>query len=195
MSGTYQTDQEAFWSGEFGNEYINRNNSEQLLASNLNYFSKILEGCSSIGSILELGANIGMNLRALKALLPSAKISAVEINEAAYKELITLGNVKGYHQSIFDFSPSEQYDFVFVKGVLIHLNPDMLHQAYEKLYASSRNYVCIGEYYNPVPVTLSYRGHSDRLFKRDFAGEFMESYPDMELIKYGFAYRKDPLYP
>ena len=195
MSQLYKTAQEQFWSGEFGNDYINRNKSDQLLASNVNYFSKILEGCSAIENVLELGANIGMNMKALKILLPSAHLNGVEINEAAYKELISIDNVKGFHQSIFDFATDDLFDFVFIKGVLIHLNPDMLHIAYEKLYSSSRKYICIGEYYNPVPVALNYRGHSDKLYKRDFAGEFMDQYPDVELVKYGFAYHKDPLFP
>ena len=38
----FETDQEAFWAGNFGTEYIARNNSQQLLAANLNLFSKAL---------------------------------------------------------------------------------------------------------------------------------------------------------
>lgn len=33
----YKTEQEAFWAGDFGTEYIGRNDSDQLLASNLNF--------------------------------------------------------------------------------------------------------------------------------------------------------------
>ena len=58
-----------------------------------------------------------------------------------------------------------------------------------------KKYICIAEYYNPSPVALSYRGHSDKLFKRDFAGEFMKQFPDVELVQYGFAYRSDPNFP
>lgn len=195
MNNNYKTSQEQFWSGEFGNAYIDRNKSDQLLASNMHYFAQVLDGCSQIESVLELGANIGMNMKALSVLLPFARLNGVEINESAFQKLIAIDKVKGYHQSIFDFKAEELHDFVFIKGVLIHLNPDMLHVAYEKLYASSKKYICIGEYYNPVPVALNYRGHDDKLFKRDFAGEFMEQFPDVELVKYGFAYRKDPLFP
>lgn len=31
----YKTEQEKFWSGEFGNKYIDRNVSAEMLASNL----------------------------------------------------------------------------------------------------------------------------------------------------------------
>ena len=33
---TFKTEQEKFWAGDFGNQYIGRNNSAQLLGSNLN---------------------------------------------------------------------------------------------------------------------------------------------------------------
>lgn len=38
----YKTEQENFWAGEFGEEYIQRNKGAQLLASNLSFFSKAL---------------------------------------------------------------------------------------------------------------------------------------------------------
>lgn len=195
MSKIFKTDQEEFWSGEFGNAYNERNKSDQLLASNMHFFSDILKHCTSINAVLELGANVGMNIKALKLLLPFTKFSGVEINQAAYETLITIDGVQGYHQSIFDFNPNEVYDFVFIKGVLIHINPEMLKLAYQKLYISSKKYICIAEYYNPTPVALNYRGHNNKLFKRDFAGEFMTQFPDVELIKYGFSYYGDRLFP
>jgi spore coat polysaccharide biosynthesis protein SpsF len=51
------------------------------------------------------------------------------------------------------------------------------------------------EYYNPSPVSIPYRGHTNKLFKRDFAGELMDRYPDLQLIDYGFVYRRDPSFP
>lgn len=195
MDNKVKTKQEEFWAGEFGDSYFERNMSDQLLASNLNYFSKILDGCSQIESVLELGANIGMNMKALKLLLPAARLAGVEINQRAFEKLVSIDGVEGYLQSIYEFVPQRKFDFVFIKGVLIHLDPSMLSVAYEKLFVSSHKYICIGEYYNPSPVALTYRGHEGKLFKRDFAGEFQQQYPDVELIKYGFAYRKDPLFP
>lgn len=76
-------------------------------------------------------------------------------------------------------------------GVLIHINPDMLGQAYEHLYNAANKYVLINEYYNPSPVEVTYRGHEARLFKRDFAGEMMDRY-DLTLVDYGFTYHRDP---
>lgn len=195
MNSPFKTTQEEFWSGQFGDAYIDRNKSEQLMASNLSYWSEILKNIGKVENILELGANVGMNLKALRLLLPNASMAGVEINKGAFDLLASLGYVQSYHQSLFEFETDKKFDFVFVKGVLIHINPEMLSVAYEKLYMSSDKFICIGEYYNPSPVTLSYRGHDDKLFKRDFAGEFMQQYPDVELVKYGFCYRHDPIFP
>ena len=97
-------------------------------------------------------------------------------------------------QSLFD-SEESGYDFVFTCGVLIHLNPDMLPLAYQKIYNASSRYICLAEYYNPTPVSIPYRGHEERLYKRDFAGEFLDAFTDVRLIDYGFIWRRDPLYP
>jgi spore coat polysaccharide biosynthesis protein SpsF len=40
-------------------------------------------------------------------------------------------------------------------------------------------------------VEIPYRGHSGKLFKRDFAGEILDAYSDLNLIDYGFAYHRD----
>ncbi|EMY69566.1 pseudaminic acid biosynthesis-associated methylase [Leptospira vanthielii] len=192
----FQTSQEEFWAGEFGKDYIERNQSDQLLASNLCFFSKILENTAALASCIEFGANIGMNLRALKLLQPSIQQYGIEINSVAtgiLRKLIGSENV--FEGSIFDYSPKEKYDLAFIKGVLIHINPEMLPSVYQKIYDSSNRYILIAEYYNPSPVSIPYRGHEDRLFKRDFAGEMLSKFDNLELRDYGFAYKKDPLFP
>lgn len=192
----YKTEQEAFWAGEFGTEYISRNQGDALLASNLDFFAKALRAAHRVRSCIEFGANIGMNLKALKLLYPSQEQHGIEINADAAAELarlITPGNV--YLSSILDFQPLRTWDLVLVKGVLIHVNPDCLPVIYEKLMSTSNRYLLVAEYYNPSPVAIPYRGHSDRLFKRDFAGEIMDLYPQVHLIDYGFVYRRDPDHP
>lgn len=193
---TYKTEQEAFWAGDFGTEYIDRNKSDALLASNLDFFARSLRQARRPSSCIEFGANIGMNLRALKLLYPGQQQFGIEINlEAARQlgEVIPPANVA--RQSILDYAPSRTFDLVLVKGVLIHINPDSLSMVYEKLHQCAGRYMLIGEYYNPAPVAINYRGHSDKLFKRDFAGEMMDRYRDLSLVDYGFAYRRDPNFP
>jgi len=192
----FVTPQESFWAGDFGTEYIARNNSTQLLASNLNFFSKALKQAGQVSSCLELGANIGMNLKALQLLYPGIELTGAEINPDAAKLLGGLiGEKNVYLGSIFDFPTTSSVDLSLIKGVLIHISPDMLNTVYDKLYQASNRLILVCEYYNPTPISIPYRGHSDRLFKRDFAGEMLDKYPDLKLVDYGFSYRRDPAFP
>lgn len=53
----------------------------------------------------------------------------------------------------------------------------------------------MAEYYFPSPVAIPDRGHADRLFKRDFAGELMKRHTDVRLLDYGFVYHADANHP
>jgi len=192
----FKTEQEQFWAGTFGDEYIDRNKDIHLISSNIALFAKILYKTKQVQSVREFGANIGLNLLAIKSLLPKAQLSAVEINQKAVAELKKL--VKGatvYNQSILDLQNKGKIyasvDLALIKGVLIHINPEKLQSVYEVLYDTSKRYICIAEYYNPTPVSVPYRGHQERLFKRDFAGEMLNKYPDLQLVDYGFVYHGD----
>lgn len=190
-TSNYATPQEEFWAGDFGTEYIGRNNSKELLASNLNFFSDALKQASQLSSCLEFGANIGMNLKALKLLYPKARLNGVEINPDAAKQLADLiGRPNVFEGSIFEYPLTDKFDLTLIKTVLIHIEPEMLEVVYEKLYQASSRYILVCEYYNTTPVTIPYRGHTERLFKRDFAGEMLEKYSDLALIDYGFVYHR-----
>ena len=185
------TYQEQFWKGQFGNEYVGRNaDYTNMIAQNVSLFARIVDKVNGISSVIEYGSNIGMNLVALHYLLPKAELAAVEINEVAFSQLSKLEYVKPYNCSLVDFSKNAVYDFAFTKGVLIHLNPDILPQAYDVLFETSKRYILIAEYYNPTPVEIRYRGNSSVLFKRDFAGEMLDRYSDLRLLDFGFTYHR-----
>lgn len=191
----FTTEQEAFWAGEFGDGYARRNQGEHWIASNTALFARVLARTRDVQSVLELGANIGLNLHAIRALIPGAALTAVEINPAAVEELRRIAWLTVHHASILDFVPDGQHDLVFVKGVLIHLNPERLPDVYDLMYRASARYVLVAEYYNPTPVAIPYRGHPDKLFKRDFAGEMLARFQDLRLVDYGFVYHGDSRFP
>jgi len=191
-----RTEQEEFWQGNFGDEYIDRNQSDLLLASNTSFFSKVFNRTGKIDSIIEFGCNIGMNLKAIKTLLPESNLSGIEINKRAVDDLNKCeGGPHIIEGSILDIELDTRFDLTLIKGVLIHINPERLDDVYTRLYNFSDKYICIAEYYNPTPVMIPYRGHDNRLFKRDFAGELMSKYSDLELVDYGFLYQNDPIFP
>lgn len=190
------TDQEQFWAGDFGNAYIDRNDNKTLLRANINLFSKVLSRSGQLKSVIEFGPNIGLNLAAIHELMPSAELHGVEINEVACHRLKQTPGVSSVQNaSILAYNADRQYDMAMAKGLLIHIHPDHLPLAYESLYRASKRFVFVCEYYNPIPVAIPYRGHEDRLFKRDFAGDMMDTYSDLKLVDYGFYYRRDPFFP
>ncbi|MDR3151821.1 MAG: hypothetical protein LBT67_03140 [Holosporaceae bacterium] len=102
----YKTEQENFWVGDFGNDYIKRNNCPEQLASNIGIFADIFKHCSGIQSVIEFGANVGMNIKAIRQLLPFAEISAIEINKKACDELAKIDLRGGGRFSRIPFSMS-----------------------------------------------------------------------------------------
>lgn len=192
---TNRSPQESFWAGRFGDEYIFRNDDRRIVAGNLSLFAEALRGIP-INSVLEVGSNVGLNLMALDLLYPDATLSAIEINELAAEKLSArIPDAEVEIASILESQNTGVFDLVLSKGVLIHINPDLLPKVYEKLSQWARRYVLFAEYYNPTPVAIPYRGHEDRLFKRDFAGEFLAAHPEFVLNNYGFIYHHDPAHP
>jgi len=184
------TEQERFWQGEFGDQYVDRNDGEVHVANVTAFFAQALRRAGRIDSVLELGTNRGLNLRALNRLFPEATLQGVELNAKARDIAQALGIA-----DIFDYPVQQPVDLAFTRGVLIYLPPELLPQAYAKLHEASRRHVLIAEYYSPSPVEISYRGHAGKLFKRDFAGEMLDLYPDLQLVDYGFVYRRDVNFP
>lgn len=188
---TFGTAQENFWAGEFGSDYAQRNFGPELVAANTALFSKVFARTRGISSVIEFGANVGLNLRAIERLLPGVPMTGVEINQTAASELRAWGGAAVLEKSMLELPIDRSWDFALIKGVLIHINPEELPRAYDQLYKATGRYLCVVEYYNPTPVSVPYRGHGDRLFKRDFAGEIMDRFPALSLVDYGFIYHRD----
>jgi len=193
---TYKSEQEQFWGGRFGDEYTSRNRGQRWVASNTALFARVLRNTINVSSVLELGANIGMNLLALKRLLPQAELSAVELNSMAARELReNIPSAEVYEQSILDFESDRTWDLVLTKLVLIHIDPGNLPSVYKLLHRASSRYIVVAEYYEPNPTAIEYRGHMGKLFKRDFVGDMLDLYDDLRLLDYGFIYHRDNNFP
>jgi pseudaminic acid biosynthesis-associated methylase len=187
----FSTPQEEFWTGQFGEDYMARNAGEDVVNSNLALFANILRCAPGVRSILELGCNIGLNLEALKRIDSGFQLTGYEINDKAATIARNKKIAEVHTQTILDpLDRTQSYDLTFTKTVLIHINPEALSNVYDNLYHLSKRYIMVCEYYNPAPVVVTYRGHSDRLFKRDFAGELIDRY-QLHLVDYGFAYHRD----
>ncbi|MDX2212941.1 MAG: methyltransferase domain-containing protein [Oculatellaceae cyanobacterium bins.114] len=183
-----KTEQELFWEGQFGNDYTQRN--DVLWEQRQPFFATVLSKTFGVKTICELGANRGHNLEAIAHLSSNFELTGVELNPSALASLKAIPTVNAVHSSIQEFQPNQTFDLVFTCGVLIHINPDDLPLVYQKIFDLSSRYILINEYFNPAPVELSYRGHSEKLFKRDFAKEFIDQTQHVSVVDYGFLWQQ-----
>ena len=191
----FSTEQEVFWAGDFGTEYARRNAGERWLHGVEAFWRRVLTGREArIDSIIEFGANIGLNISVLRRMIPHADMDAVEINPFAAAELRKIPGVTVHQQSLLDFASTRKRNLVITKGVLIHIHPDLLPAVYDMLFRLSDRFIVIAEYYNPHPVAVEYRGHTGKLFKRDFAGDLLDRFEGLTLVEYGFVYHRDATY-
>ncbi len=190
------TDQLRFWRGEFGRSYIERNPaSAEHLGARVALWAKILERLINPPpkSILEVGANIGNNIRALRTM-SGAEMYAVEPIPEARQALVSQGVLDA--DKVFDACAAKipladgAVDLAFTSGVLIHIHPDQLLQSCREIYRVARRYIVCIEYFSDKPEMIPYRGHADRLFKRDFGGFYLDNFPDLQVVDYGFAWKR-----
>jgi len=196
VGGAFETPQEEFWAGDFGDSYTQRNSADHLQSSKNWFFSRALNSVQGVNSVLELGANVGLNIRSLRSLFPKLSAHAIEVNPKAADELRSLLGPDSVTQgSIHSFDSSQTWDLVLSMGLLIHVSPSKLPDVYRVMRKASKRYILIGEYYSRIPQSIEYRGFEDRLFRRDFAGEMLDLFPELILRDYGFIYHRDPLAP
>ena len=184
------------WKGEFGDDYAARNlATEETVSNSARAFAEILSHVkdSPPTSILEVGANIGINLRAL-ARLSDAELFAVEPNAHAREQLVADKVVP--QDRLFDAMATKlpledgAVELAFTSGVLIHVPPEDLETAYGEIHRVAARYILCAEYFSQAPVEIPYRGHEGLLFKRDFGGMWLDLFPGLEPVANGFFWKR-----
>ena len=188
--------QEALWRGDFGDAYIDRNVvSNQKLSALTRHWARILRTMdgSPPKSIAEVGANIGLNFRAMRRLT-EADFLAIEPNAKARERLVAdeivpaERAIDGMCQSVP--LPDGAADLAFTSGVLIHIHPDDLLPACKEIHRIAKRYVVCVEYFADKPETVVYRGETEALFKRDFGAFYLDNFPDLRVVDYGFTWKQ-----
>ena len=159
---------EGIWGGEFGNAYVERNPVDPQLRQT--FWRGITERFPA-ASILEVGCNLGANLRPLVQVTPPrTALCGIDINATALASLhgaeprVRLARASGRALPFAD----DTFDFVFTVGVLIHQPPELLPIVMAEIHRCARRLVLCAEYYAPEPVEVPYRGQTRALFKADF---------------------------
>ena len=189
------TDQLARWRGDIGDKYSEKHDpNEGRVQACVKVWSQMLAPTvgSPIQSILEVGANRGINLRAISRL-SNAELFGLEPNESARRcllddQVMPPSNIlDGAAQNIP--LPDASVDLSFTFGVLIHISPDDLLAACQEIHRVSAKYIICAEYFSKHPETISYRDESELLFKRDFGSFWLENFSDLEVVDYGFHWQ------
>ena len=182
------------WTGSFGRAYMARNSDVSVsdLDARADGLSQVMETCAHRPrSILEVGANIGRNLMALRRLT-DATLHAVEPFVEAFERMRELlsDELSSAHNCAGDALPFEDtsIDFVFTSGVLIHVHPDRLPDVMAEIHRVSRRYVWCNEYFATQPESIGYRGEDGLLFKRDFGRLYQKLFPDLHIVGTGFLW-------
>jgi len=189
------TKQLEFWKSDFGVDYAARGRN-RMSVENLQRLSrdwgKILSRALMPypSSILEVGCNIGRNLAVLKQFVhechgvePNKKVCEI-VQKDPLLSGITLHQADGFRLPYAD----QSIDLVFTSGVLIHVAPKDLGRITTEIHRVAKHYIVCIEYFSHVPETVSYHGRDGVLFKRDFGSLYLDGFPDLAALDYGFLW-------
>ena len=197
------TDQLATWTSTFGREYTDRNtlSLDEMDAAFGDQFGirkseiyRQLVGPDRLptGRILEVGCNIGLQLRLLERANPGLEFHGLEPQGYAIERAQALSpNMRFHAGTAFALPfPDRHFDLVMTHGVLIHIHPKDLPKALAEIVRVSRRYVLAHEYYAPETVEIAYHGKTGLLWKTDFAARYREVAPslrDVEVRYYPYS--------
>lgn len=175
---------ENLWSGEFGDQYTDRN--IEAGTGREEFWYPLLEKYK-FHRVLEVGCNVGANLKWFAEKLPPQEIYGLDIN------LKALGYLRSKFPQLNTFWAQAReipfrdqwFDLVFTAGVLIHQPERALPVVMSEVVRCSRRYILTLEYFSDGTVDVNYRGQQGTLFKRDYGKIFIELFPNLELLDRG----------
>lgn len=192
MTASTTTRQLSTWTSEFGRDYTDRNTfsteemdrefEAQFGVRKTTIYRELL-GPDRLagGRALEVGCNIGMQLRLLERANPSLELHGIEPQEYALERARSLSPNVHFHQGTAFELPFEDrsFDVVFTHGVLIHIHPNDLGRALSEIHRVARRLVLVHEYYAPELTEIPYHGQAGLLWKTDFAREYTRRFADL----------------
>lgn len=173
---------EELWAGDFGRAYIERNKN----ASNGRdqFWTQFLKKYP-VRDVLEVGCNIGGNLRWIAGVLPPSQVHGIDVNAEAVRELASaVPGIQVRHAVARELPyPDGRFELVFTAGVLIHQPEEALSKVMTEIVRCSKRYVLALEYFAAETTEVFYRGQTGALFKRDYGRLYAERFPELRLIQ------------
>ena len=198
-----KTPQMETWRGRFGREYTDRTphtveDVEELYigrygVGRLELNARFLGGLDRSVSILEAGSGSGAQLACLERM-GFTNLCGLELQSYAIETAQAAGTDIEIAQGSVLEMPLEngQFDLVFTSGLLIHISPSDLPRALSEIHRCSRSLIWGFEYFADEPAEITYRGHDNLLWKRNFAAAFLGQFDDLVLVREErLKYRRD----
>ena len=146
--------------------------------------------------VLDIGSGLGGPARRL-AETYGCHVTGIDLTQAfcdaaeTMSEWVKIGDRVTFQQGDATALPfaDESVDLVFTSGVLIHVAPDELERAVREIVRVARHYVLCVEYFSHEPQQVTYRGREGYLFKRDFGKFYLEQFPALRVLDYGFLWQ------
>ena len=179
---------EDLWAGSFGDEYAERNAEAD--RGREPFWQATIDRLRPADA-LEVGCNVGGNLRWLAELLGPEKVAGVDVNERALdaaRKRVPGADLRMASALELPFE-DESFDLVFTTGVLIHQAPEDLPAVMGEIVRCSRRYVLCGEYFGEQETEVPYRGERGALFRRDYGALYAAAHPDLRLVHREFLAR------
>jgi pseudaminic acid biosynthesis-associated methylase len=201
-----QTHQLEAWQGEFGRQYTDRNllsvdDMDRELEAYYAGVKKTELFCEFLGPdrlpagrVLEVGCNVGIQLRMLQRINPSLSFWGVEPQFYALskaREQSPDMNLAAGTAFELPFL-GDYFDVVMTNGVLIHIHPDHLPTALREIYRVARRFIFFHEYYAPETTQIPYYGHANLLWKTDFKAVCQKLFPDLRCVREQYLQYPDP---
>ena len=181
---------EDLWSTDFGDAYTDRNsNAGERRAP---FWNGVLNELPA-RRVLEVGCNIGANLRWIAAHDSVETSCGIDINIKALRELhraLPGANALWSRARELPFR-DESFDLVFTMGVLIHQPPEHLPIVMSEIVRCSRRFILCGEYFSDQLTEIPYRGETGALYKRNFGGLYQQLFAGLVLHRQGFLSRAE----
>lgn len=187
--------QKEIWASKFGEDYTNRNICNP---SELNKFYQVQygitreemnkefleENVNKNAKILEVGCNVGNQLRMLQSMGYN-NLYGIELQDYAVEKGKQLTRKINIIKGLGDDIPFKDgyFDLVFTSGVLIHIPPELLNNVMSEIYRCTKNYIWGFEYFSKGNEEINYRGNENLLWKNNFANIYLDLFKELRLIK------------
>lgn len=149
------------WRGDFGVAYTQRNQPDW--RTRVEGFRRLIPG--DVTSVLEVGCNRGHNLLALRAL--GIDVRGVEPQDFA-RGIAENDGLDVHDGTVYDTRcTNNSFDLVLVSGVLTHVPPERLDEAFTELFRVAPLVLAIE--YGGNGEHVPYRGHDNLLWRHDIA--------------------------